>query len=66
MVEILKALQAVKEIIDAGRDIIRFIEENKTERWFQDSAAAFKDFRQKTPDERKKLAKDIHKLIKGL
>ncbi len=63
LTNIFAALGLIKEILDLARSIVSFIQENKQEQWFKDSAAAFGNFQQKTPEERKKLAKDISDLL---
>ena len=66
MGEIFAALKAVLEIINTAKSIVKFVEDNKREQWFQDAAKAFGDFKQKTPEERKKLAKDVSDLLRGV
>ncbi len=60
------AIQLIYEIVTGIKGILAFIEQNKNEAWFQDSAKAFNDFKQKSPEERAKLAADISSLLKRM
>ena len=66
MTEILAALKLLNELVANGKELVKFIEDNKNERWFQDAATAFKEFTQKTPEERRALARDIRDLVNRL
>ncbi len=57
--QILAAIGFLKEIFDTIKNLMAFIEKNQNEKWFQDWAATFKDFTQKSPEERRALARDI-------
>lgn len=58
------ALGAIRSILAAAKSIIAFVEENKNERWFQQASETFSRLREaKTSEERKRLAKDISRLI---
>ena len=62
--QIFGALKAIKSIIEAVRGIFAFIEANKTEQWFQDSAKVFSKIQKlDNDDDRKKAAKDMRELI---
>lgn len=64
--QIFAAIGFLREIFDTIKSLMAFIEKNKNEKWFNDWSAAFKDFTQKTPEERKDLAKSIRDLLGGL
>ena len=65
--QILLAIKSIASIISTVKEIFKFIEDNKTEKWFQDSAEVFGKLKEaKTTDERKALAKDLRNLLGGL
>ena len=58
------ALQMIYNILQTVRQIFDFVQENKNEKWFQDSAATFTKLKEaKTADERKKMAQDLANLL---
>ncbi len=61
--QILAAIGFLREIFDTIKGLIAFIEKNKNEKWFQDFAVTFKDFTQKTPEDRRALARDLRDLL---
>lgn len=64
---IIGGIQSLASIVQAVRDIFSFVQANKNEVWFQDSAKFFSDLRgAKTDDERKALAKRLRDIISGL
>ncbi len=64
---ILAALSIIKDIIDGVKAVSSFIQENKREAWFQESAKVFSTLREaKTTDERKKIAQDLAALWRGV
>jgi hypothetical protein len=67
MANLLAALGALKSILDGLRAIMRFVEENRQEAWFQESSKVFQRIRDaKTPEERKAVASDLAKLLGSL
>jgi hypothetical protein len=62
----LSTLKLIFEIIRGLLALKKFIEDNKREQWFQDVTKTFGDFKQKTPEERKALAKNIGDLLRNL
>lgn len=64
---ILAALSLIKEIIDGIKGIAKFIEDNRNEKWFQDSAQIFIQLRgAKNDDERKKILQDLAGAWRGI
>lgn len=60
MAEILAAIKLLWEIICAAKELAAFIEKNKEEKWFQDSAALFGRWKDaKTPEQKKDLVRGI-------
>ena len=58
---------AIKAVFDAASAITRFIDANKTETWFQNSADILNKIKEaKTDEERKALAHDLRDLIRRL
>lgn len=67
MGQIISAISAVWEILKLARSILDFIEANKNEQWFQDSAKVFTELNKaKTPEERRNAAKNIRDLMRGI
>ena len=69
--EILAAIKLVAAIIDGAKAIMALINANKDEKWFQESAKAFTEFRDKLnnaqskeekDDAAKKMARDLAQL----
>ena len=57
----------VLEIIRGAKALADWVEANKTEAWFQQSAESFKKLREaKTPEEKRNVAKELRDLIRGL
>jgi hypothetical protein len=64
---LLAAFQVLKELIDGAKWLAQWVNENKDEKWFQESAALFSDLRKaKTPDEKKLAAERLRDLIRKL
>jgi len=64
--QILGALSLIKEILDLAKGLKEFIDKSKEEAWFKDSHEAFKNFQQKTPEERMALARAVADLLKRM
>ena len=59
-----KAIAGIKDIIDSVRGIFDFIEANKNEKWFQQSAEVFATLQKaKTSEEKREAAKKIRDLL---
>lgn len=64
---ILNAFGVLKDVIKMARDLMAFIEANKKEQWFQDSAKVFRALSQPTSTKEKRLAVEgIRDLLKRL
>lgn len=64
---LLAAIQLVKELVDGAKWLANWVNENKTEKWFQESAVLFSDLRKaQTPDEKKLAAERLRALLRGL
>lgn len=61
------ALELLKEVVSGAKAFAAWIEANKNEKWFQDSAATFSEWRKaKTPEEKKRAAEELRDLIRRL
>lgn len=61
------SLELVKEIISGAKSLAQWVEANKNEKWFQDSAELFKGLRAaKTPEEKKHAAEALRDLFRRL
>lgn len=64
---IVNAFSAIKEIFGVIQNVISFIDENKDEKWFQESAAVFSKLQAaKTSEERREVAKNIRDLLSDI
>lgn len=64
---LLAAIQLVKELVDGAKWLAGWVEANKQEAWFQESARLFSDLRKaQTPDEKKLAAERLRDLIRKL
>lgn len=63
LTQILSALATIKDILSLARALANFVEQNKNEAWFQDATKTFKDFTQKTPEERREMARNLRDLL---
>ena len=63
----IEAVVALRDIVNTAKAIIAFIEANKEEQWFKDSAKAFRVLQEaKTPEDRRDAAKRMRDLLRGL
>jgi len=59
-----KAIAAIKDIMDVVKSILGFIDANKDEKWFQQSAQVFAKLQEaKTSEEKREAAKNIRDLL---
>lgn len=64
---ILALFQLLKELVDGVKWLAQFIQDNKNEKWFQDSAQLFSELRKaQTPEEKKDAAKKLRDLLASL
>ncbi len=67
MGDFLKALSLIKELVDAIKSIMAFIQANQNEAWFQLSRGVAERLKAaQTDDERRAIAKDILSLWAGI
>lgn len=63
---VLAGIQLLWEIVKGAKELAGFIERNKDEKWFQDSAATFRGWRSaKTPEEKNRALEDLRALLGG-
>lgn len=59
---VLEAFKLIKELVDMAKALSSFIQANKDEAWFKNSADVFQRLRDaKTPEEHKAVGKDLAK-----
>lgn len=67
MSSLFAAVKMVLSILSIAKELKDFIEANRTEAWFKESAEAFKGLRAaQTPEEKKDAAKRLRDLIAGI
>ena len=63
---VLAAIQLLWEIVKGAKELAAFVERNKDEKWFKDSAATFSGWRSaKTPEEKNRALEDLRSLLGG-
>lgn len=66
MSEIFAAIRMLYELFMGAKALMNFVEANKNEKWFQDSAVTIAKLKAaKTEDEYKQVAKDLRDLWGG-
>lgn len=67
LAQIAAIFQTINLIISSAKEIMGFIDKNKNEAWFRDSAELFQELRNaKNDDERKNLAIRLRDIIRRL
>lgn len=65
--EFFAGLKLLWEIVQAAKSIAGFIESNKNELWFQESAQVFQKMKEaKTNEEKKDIVRNLAHLLRGI
>jgi len=65
--QVIAAIKAIYELVLLAKDLVRFVEANKDEAWFQQSHQFFKGLREaKTKEELKDASKKISDLFNSI
>lgn len=63
---VLAGIQLLWEIVKGAKDLVKFIEDNRNEKWFQDSSEVFSSWRKAingTPEEKKRAVENLRDLF---
>lgn len=61
------AVQLLWELLKGAKELAGWVEKNRNEKWFQDSAQTFSEWRDaKSPEQKKKAAENLRDLIRRI